>query len=119
MQNDQKAVNDSAQPEPNMVGQDEAAAARPGKSSAGDGVSESDRPQRGRRATRARTDRGKLHARHHGVLSRNPLEALIRLGETPRHLRKIKKMLRAELMPSGLSGKRGQFCQTSFIRITI
>ena len=61
--------------------------------------------QRRRRATRARKDAGKLHATHHGVLSRNPLAALIRLGENPRHLRKIKKMLRAELKPIGVVGE--------------
>jgi hypothetical protein len=39
------------------------------------------------------------------VLSRNPLESLIRLGENPRHLQKIKKMLRAELKPVGIIGE--------------
>jgi hypothetical protein len=100
MQNDDTTASDSAQPERDMVGQDETVAARPGKHSAADGFSEPDRPQR-----RARTDKGKLHARHHGVLSRNPLTALIGLGENPRHLQKIKKMLRAELKPIGILGE--------------
>lgn len=103
MQNDDKTASDSA-PEPDMVGQAETAAARPGKSSAGDGVSESDRPQRRRRATRARTDKRRLHVRHHGVLGRDPMAALIRLGENPRQLLKIYKKLRAELRPVGILG---------------
>jgi hypothetical protein len=104
MENDQKTANDKAQPAPDITGQ-ETAATRPGKGSAGDGVSESDGSQRRRRGTRARTDKGKLHARHYGVLSRNPLEALIRLGENLRHLQKIEKMLRAELKPIGMVGE--------------
>ena len=39
------------------------------------------------------------------MLSRNPLKALIFLGENPRHLQKIKKMLRAELKPIGIVGE--------------
>jgi hypothetical protein len=106
MKNDQQNTSHPAQPEPDMVGQDEiAAAAGPGKGSSDYGVSESDSPQRPTRATRRRKDTGKLHARHHGVLSRNPLESLLRLGENPRHLRKIKKMLRAELKPVGIIGE--------------
>lgn len=102
MQNDEK----TAQPESEVMAQNETPApARPGKVSAGDAASESDCPHRSTRATRPRKDQGKLHARHHGVLSRNPLEALIRLGENPRHLRKIKRMLRAELKPVGIVGE--------------
>jgi hypothetical protein len=105
MQDDQKTANDSAQPEPDIIGQDEtAAAARPEKGSARDRVSESDCSQRPTIATRQRKDKGALHARHHGVLSRNPLEALSRLGENLRQLLKIKKMLRAELKPTGILG---------------
>jgi hypothetical protein len=104
MQNGDTTASDSAQPEPDMVGQDETVAAQPGKSSAGDGVSESDRPRRRRRATRARTDKGTLHAGHYGVQSRDPLAALIRLGANRRQLLKIKKKLRAELKPTGILG---------------
>jgi hypothetical protein len=98
MDNDEKSANDGVQPE--AVAHEEPAPGRPGKNSAADGFSEPGRPQR-----RARTDKGKLHARHHGVLSRNPLTALIGLGENPRHLQKIKKMLRAELKPIGTFGE--------------
>jgi hypothetical protein len=103
MQNDQETANDSVQPDPNMAGQDDTAAAvRAGKGSAGDGVSESDCPQRPPRATRARKDKGLLHARRHSILSRYPLEALVRRGENLRELRQIEKMLRAELKPVGI-----------------
>jgi hypothetical protein len=106
MENEQKIANDGAQSEPGVVGQhDTVAAAHPVKGSASDGASESDSPQRPTRATRPRKDKGKLHARHHGLLSRNPLEALIRLGENPRELIKIEKMLRAELKPTRIVGK--------------
>ena len=105
MQNDDKPAEVSAPPEPDMVGQDETAASvRPGKGSAGDGVSKSDRPQRRRHATRARTDRGRLHSRNSGVLSRDPMAALIRLGENRRQLLKIYKKLRVELKPTGILG---------------
>ena len=105
MENEQKIANDSAQSEPGVVGQhDTVAAGHPVKGSASDGASESDSPQRPTRATRPRKDKGKLHARHHGVLSRNPMQALIRLGENPRELLKIEKMLREELKPTGSIG---------------
>jgi len=104
MDNDEKSANDSVQPEPEVVAQKETAPARPGKNSAGDGFSEPDRPQRRRHATRARKDRGRLHFRNSGVLSRDPMAALIRLGENPRQLLKIYKKLRAELRPTGILG---------------
>ena len=105
MQNDQNTAKDTVQPEPAVVTRDETAGGEPGKSSAGDGVIGSDCPQRATRATRARKDKGGVHARCHGVLSRNPLEALIRRGENLRGLRKIEKMLRADLKPVGILGE--------------
>jgi hypothetical protein len=50
---------------------------------------------------RARADKNHLHSTHHGVLCREPLETLVRLGENKRHLRQIEKNFRAELKPSG------------------
>ena len=44
-ENDQQNASDPAQPEPDIVGQDNLAAAHPGKGPAGDGVLESDCPQ--------------------------------------------------------------------------
>jgi hypothetical protein len=106
MENEQKIANDSAQPDRGAVGQhDTVTAAHPGTGSASDGASKSDSPQPLTRATLARKDKGELHVRHHGVLSRNPMQALIRLGENPRELLKIEKMLRAELKPTGMLGK--------------
>jgi len=106
MENNQETKNGNTQSEPDVVTRDATAAAhRPGKGSAGDGVSESDCPQGRARETRARKDKGELHVRHHGVLSRNPMQALIRLGENPRELLKIEKMLGAELKPTGMLGK--------------
>jgi hypothetical protein len=107
MENNHETKNrDSAHPERDGATHDETATVpRPGKGSAGDDVSESDCPKRPTTATRARKDKGRRHARNHGVLSRNPLEALIRLGENPRELIKIEKMLRAELKPTGTFGK--------------
>lgn len=52
-----------------------------------------------------RKDKGHLHATNHGVLSRYPFEALVRLGENPKTLRKIKHDLRAQLKPSGAVGE--------------
>jgi hypothetical protein len=51
-----------------------------------------------------RKDKGRLHATNHGVLSRYPHEALVRHGENPKTLRKIKRDLLAELKPSGTPG---------------
>ena len=101
MENNQETKNYNPQPEPDVVtgGQ---GATEDGKERVGEGVSRTECPER---APCARKDKGGLHARHHGVLSRNPLEALIRLGENPRELIKIEKMLRAELKPTGIFGK--------------
>jgi hypothetical protein len=53
-------------------------------------------------ATRGtRKDKGGLHTTRHAVLSRFPLQALARLGENTRQLRKMERKLRAELKPSG------------------
>lgn len=51
---------------------------------------------------RTRKDKNRLHAARHGVLSRYPLEALARLGENIRSLRRIERKFRAELKPSGI-----------------
>jgi hypothetical protein len=104
MENNQETKNYNAQPEPDVVTGDQGAA-EDGKERVGEGVSRTECPERTPRAPRARKDKGGLHARNHGVLSRNPLEALIRLGENPRELIKIEKMLRAELKPTGVFGK--------------
>jgi hypothetical protein len=106
MENNHETKNsDSAHPERDGATHDETAAPPPGKGSATDGASESDCSQRPPRAPRARKDKGRRHARNHGVLSRNPLEALIRLGENSRELIKIEKMLRTELKPTGIFGE--------------
>jgi len=46
-----------------------------------------------------RKDKNRLHSTRHGVLCRDPLETLVRLGENKRHLRKPEKNFRAELDP--------------------
>lgn len=51
---------------------------------------------------RTRRDKNRLHATRHGVLSQHPLEALVRLGENKRSLRRIERKFRAELKPSGI-----------------
>jgi hypothetical protein len=102
MENSQETKNYSGQPEPDVTG---GQGAESGKEHVGEGASRTDCPERPPRAPRERKDKGGLHARNHGVLSRNPLEALIRLGENPRELIKIEKMLRAELKPTGAFGK--------------
>jgi hypothetical protein len=53
---------------------------------------------------RTRKDKSRLHAASHAVLSRYPLEALARLGENVRSLRRIEQKFRAELKPSGIVG---------------
>jgi hypothetical protein len=50
---------------------------------------------------RVRKDKTCLHRTRHGILCRDPLETLVKLGENKRHLRKIEKDFRAELEPSG------------------
>jgi hypothetical protein len=59
-------------------------------------------PQRRKPATRPRKDKKRLHATRHAVLSRYPLEALARRGVNIRQLRRIERMLRAELKPTGI-----------------
>jgi len=97
--------NKSTQVEPDVVPQGETAASRPREDCARDGTSGTDCPQRATRATRARTDNARLHTRHHGVLSRYPLQALRDRGENLRELRKIEKMLRTELQPKMMLGE--------------
>jgi hypothetical protein len=52
--------------------------------------------------TVTRKDKHRLHSMRHAVLSRYPLEALVRLGENIRSLRQIERKFRAELKPSGI-----------------
>jgi hypothetical protein len=52
----------------------------------------------------ARKDKGAIHNTHHGVLSRHPLQALVKLGENPKRLRQIESKFHAELQPSGAVG---------------
>lgn len=52
-----------------------------------------------------RKDKNRVHATHHGILSRNALEALVRSGENVRELRRVKRLLRAELQPEGMMGE--------------
>jgi hypothetical protein len=51
-----------------------------------------------------RRDKNRLHATRHGVLSRYPLEALARLGDNVKSLRRIERRAREELKPSGIVG---------------
>ena len=102
MKNKRKTESNTAQSDPGVVPLDETATVRAGTSVAGDSISQSDPPQRLTIARRARNDKKQLHARHHGVLSRHPLQALVRRGENLRELRQIEKMLRAELKPVGI-----------------
>ena len=53
----------------------------------------------------ARKDKNRLHATHHGILSRHPLQALASSGENIRGLRRTKQLLRAELRPGGVLGE--------------
>lgn len=56
------------------------------------------------RPRKARKDKKHLHATHHGILSRYPLEALERLGVNLRSLRRLERQLWAELKPPGSVG---------------
>jgi len=49
-----------------------------------------------------RRDVGRLHTMRHGVLSRHPLDALRRLGEDVKALRRLEKRLWAALKPEGV-----------------
>jgi hypothetical protein len=53
---------------------------------------------------RKRADRGHLHATRHGVLSRCPLEALQKLGEDIRKIRRLERRYRESLKPVGAIG---------------
>jgi hypothetical protein len=53
---------------------------------------------------RTRKDKNRIHAARHAVLSRYPLEALARLGENVRSLRRVERKFREELKPSGILG---------------
>jgi hypothetical protein len=50
---------------------------------------------------RRRKDKGHLHATRHGALTRYPLEALGRLGEDVRSLRRMERRFRLTLKPVG------------------
>lgn len=56
------------------------------------------------RSPKARKDKQRLHVMRHAVLSQFPLQALARLGENVRPLRRMERQLRAELKPSGMLG---------------
>jgi hypothetical protein len=49
-----------------------------------------------------RKDQNHRHTTRHGVLSRHPLEALVKAGENVRALRGLEKSLRAQFQPKGL-----------------
>jgi hypothetical protein len=51
---------------------------------------------------RGRSDRGRLHATRHNMLSRPLLEALSRLGESARALRSLERDFRKALKPNGV-----------------
>jgi hypothetical protein len=51
---------------------------------------------------RVRRDKSHFHATRHGILTRHPLEALARCGHNIRQIRRIEKLLRAELNPKGI-----------------
>ena len=51
-----------------------------------------------------RTDSGKLHRVKHGILSREALDALVRVGEDRRTLRRLERQYRAALRPIGPFG---------------
>jgi len=51
-----------------------------------------------------RTDSGELHRMRHGILSREILDALVRLGENRRTFRRLERQYRAALQPIGPIG---------------
>jgi hypothetical protein len=102
VKNKRKTESNTAQSDPGVVPLVKTVAVRAGAGVAGDIISQSDPAPRPAIARRARNDKMQLHAQHHGVLSRHPLQALVRRGENLRELRQIEKMLRAELKPVGI-----------------
>jgi len=52
-----------------------------------------------------REDKDHIHAIRHAVLSRHLLEALVRLGENKRSLRRIERQFLVELKPSGFAAE--------------
>jgi hypothetical protein len=52
-----------------------------------------------------RGDKGKLHRRRNGLLSKHPLQVLARKGENIRDICHQERALRAELQPAGTLGK--------------
>ena len=78
----------------------------PGENSSGEPKADqtgSPGPFRPQRQTNlgVRKDKHRLHAMRHAVLSKFPLQALARLGENTRSLRRMERELRAEVKPSG------------------
>lgn len=61
------------------------------------------RPKR-RRNHDTRKDKNHFHAMRHAILTQFPLQALVRLGESARGLRRMERELRAELKPTGIVG---------------
>jgi hypothetical protein len=58
-----------------------------------------------RNPRRPRGDKGKLHRRRNGLLSKHPLQVLARKGENIRDICRQERGLRAELQPPGALGK--------------
>jgi hypothetical protein len=59
----------------------------------------------GSKAREPRSDKGHLHRRRNGLLSKHPLQALARRGENIREICKQERVLRQLLQPSGPLGK--------------
>lgn len=81
----------------------QAAARVPEQPTSGVGNSES-RGEKQQKTRGPRKDKSRLHAAGHAILSQFPLEALARLGENVRRLRRIERRFRTELRPSGILG---------------
>jgi hypothetical protein len=54
--------------------------------------------------TARRTDVQKLHRIRHGILSREVMSVLVRMGEDPRTLRRLERQFHVALRPSGTMG---------------
>ncbi len=54
---------------------------------------------------RARADKSRLHGTRHGMLSKSSLQSLADRGENIRQLRRIERLMRADLRPIGIVGE--------------
>ena len=99
------SVSTNPTPQQDDVPESQSPGASPGSRPADEILAISEQEFRKREPRKVcRTDSGKLHRVRHGILSREALDALVRIGEDRRTLRRPEKQYRTALRPIGPFG---------------